>query len=75
MPKNPYLLAQPNWDIVYAVHGLAAAALVGMVMIHVYFALRPEEWWLTRSMFRGWISRKEYLDHCDSGRWAASDKA
>ena len=27
--KNPYLLTQPNWDIVYGLHGLAAAAMAG----------------------------------------------
>ena len=41
-------------------HDLAAMALMTMIMIHIYFALRPDEWHLTRSMFRGWISRKEY---------------
>jgi hypothetical protein len=41
-------------------------------MIHIYFALRPEEWWLTRSMLRGHVSRREYVDHCDRERWRAS---
>ena len=48
-------------------------ALITMVMIHIYFALRPDEWWLTRSMFRGWISRSEYEEHCDSQRWQADE--
>jgi hypothetical protein len=42
-----------------------------MVMIHVYFALRPDEWRLTRSMFRGWITRREFEEHHDTGRWIA----
>ena len=49
-------------------------ALVTMIMIHIYFALRPDEWHLTRSMFRGWISRKEYLDHFDPKRWKAKEE-
>ena len=44
-------------------------AMITLVMIHIYFALRPDEWWLTRSMFRGFVSRKEYVEHCDSSRW------
>jgi formate dehydrogenase subunit gamma len=50
-------------------------ALLTFVMIHIYFALRPEEWWLTRSMFRGYISRKEFAAHCDASRWRTSDSA
>ncbi len=72
--KNPYLFAQPSWDIIYGVHGLAAAAMVGLVIIHIYFAIRPDEWHLTRSMFRGWISRDEYEGHHDPVRWPAKHK-
>src|SRR6266699_1350012 len=71
--RNPYWFAPDTWGVIYSVHGFASMALITLIMIHVYFALRPEERWLTRSMFRGWISRKEYLDHCDRGRWVVSD--
>src|ERR1041385_2335076 len=67
--RDPYWLSTDAWGVVYAIHGLAAMALVTMVIIHVYFALRPDEWHLTRSMLRGWITRKEYLDHHDPQRW------
>jgi formate dehydrogenase subunit gamma len=73
--RNPYWFAPDTWGVIYAIHGFASMALVTLVMIHIYFALRPEEWWLTRSMFRGWITGKEYLEHCDGGRWTASDTA
>jgi cytochrome b subunit of formate dehydrogenase len=73
VPKNPYILEQPTWDVIYALHGLASAALVAMVIIHVYFVLRPDEWHLTRSMFRGWISREEYKANFDASRWNVSD--
>jgi formate dehydrogenase subunit gamma len=73
--RNPYWFAPDTWGVVYSVHGFASMALVTLVMIHIYFALRPDEWWLTRSMFRGWITGKEYLDHCDSRRWTTSDTA
>ena len=61
--RDPYWFTDHGWGVVYAIHDFAAMALVTMVMIHVYFALRPDEWHLTRSMFRGWMTRKEYQDH------------
>ncbi len=67
--RNPYWFSNDTWGIIYAVHGYAAMAMVTMVMIHVYFALRPDEWHLTRSMFRGWMTRKEYAEHHDAERW------
>jgi formate dehydrogenase subunit gamma len=69
--RNPYWFSNDTWGIIYAVHGYAAMAMVTMVMIHVYFALRPDEWHLTRSMFRGWMTRKEYAEHHDAKRWKA----
>ena len=67
--RNPYWFANDTWGIIYAVHGLAAMAMITMLIIHVYFALRPDEWYLTRAMFRGWISRNEYSKHHDPARW------
>jgi thiosulfate reductase cytochrome b subunit len=72
--RNPYVLADYQWGAIYAVHGLAAMALVTMVMVHIYFALRPDEWRLTRSMFRGWITRAEYEEHHDKQRWVADER-
>lgn len=67
--RDPYLFAAGTWGIVYVVHGLAALALVTMVMLHVYFALRPEKLHFTRAMILGWITRAEYAEHHDPGRW------
>ena len=52
-------------------HGLAGVALVGLVIAHVYFAVRPEKWWITKSMIVGWITRRQYLEHHDPQRWVA----
>ncbi len=68
--RNPYVLADYQWGEIYAVHGLAAMALITLVMIHIYYAVHPDEWYLTRSMFRGWITRAEYDRHFDKERWA-----
>ena len=73
--RDPYWFDDLGWGVIYAIHGFVAMALVTMVMIHIYFALRPDEWRLTRSMFRGWITSKEYQDHHDPKRWQAKDEA
>jgi formate dehydrogenase subunit gamma len=67
--RNPYLLADATWGIVYVLHGLAALLLITMVMMHVYFALRPEKLKFTRAMIRGWITRREFDEHHDPNRW------
>jgi cytochrome b subunit of formate dehydrogenase len=72
--RNPYVLADYQWGWIYVVHGFAAMALISMVMVHIYFAARPDEWRLTRSMFRGWITRREYEEHHDKERWAADEQ-
>jgi formate dehydrogenase subunit gamma len=67
--RNPYLLADAVWGIVYVLHGLAALVLVTMVMMHVYFALRPEKLKFTRAMILGWVTRREFDEHHDKERW------
>jgi cytochrome b subunit of formate dehydrogenase len=67
--RNPYLLADSTWGIVYVLHGLAALTLVTMVMMHVYFALRPEKLKFTRAMIAGWITRQEFDENHDKDRW------
>ncbi len=67
--RNPYRLADATWGIVYVLHGLAALLLITIVMMHVYFALRPEKLKFTRAMLRGWVTRKEFDEHHDPTRW------
>jgi cytochrome b subunit of formate dehydrogenase len=69
--RNPYLLGDSTWGLTYVAHGLAGVALVGLVIAHVYFAMRPEKWWITKSMVLGWITRRQYLEHHDPQRWIA----
>ena len=73
--RNPYWFDSDTWGIIYAVHGFASMAMITLVMIHIYFALRPDEWWLTRSMFGGTVSRDEYVEHCDTSRWRPEDRS
>ena len=67
--RDPYMLSDSTWGFTYVTHGLAGVALVGLVIAHVYFAIRPEKRWITRSMILGRITRREYLEHHDPDRW------
>jgi len=67
--RNPYLFADATWGITYVLHGVMGVALVGLVIAHVYFAVRPEKWWITRGMIFGYITRRQYLEHHDPQRW------
>jgi cytochrome b subunit of formate dehydrogenase len=73
--RNPYVLADTTWGFTYVAHGVAGVALVGLVIAHVYFAIRPEKWWITKSMILGWVSRRNYLEHHDPTRWKVSGRA
>jgi cytochrome b subunit of formate dehydrogenase len=64
--RNPYLFGDVTWGVTYVAHGLG---LVGLVIAHVYFAVRPEKWWITKSMLLGWITRRQYLEHHEPERW------
>lgn len=70
--RNPYLFGDATWGGVYVTHGLAGVGLVGLVIAHVYFAVRPEKWWITKSMIFGWITRRQYLEHHEPSRWAVA---
>src|SRR5712691_7717486 len=67
--RNPYYLTDKIWGFTYVTHGLAGVGLVGLVIAHVYFAVRPEKWWITKSMIFGWITRRHYLEHHEPSRW------
>ncbi len=67
--RDPYWLSDQSWGIVYVSHGLAALFLMSIVMIHIYFSLRPEKLMYLRSMIFGWLSRAEFLDLHDPQRW------
>ena len=74
LTRNPYLFSDSTWGFMYVGHGIAGVGLVGLVIAHVYFAVRPEKWWITKSMLLGWITRRQYLEHHDPHRWAIGVK-
>ena len=69
--RNPYLMSDSAWGLTYVFHGLMGVGFVGLVIAHIYFALRPEKLWITKSMIFGYITRRQYLEHHDPDRWVA----
>ena len=51
--RNPSILSDQTWGIVYVLHGVAAMILLFLVIVHVYFAFLPEHRALLISMLRG----------------------
>jgi len=70
LPRNPYLFGDMTWGMMYVLHGLAGVGLIALIMIHIYFALRPEKLVISRSMVYGSMAREHYLEHHDPARWA-----
>jgi cytochrome b subunit of formate dehydrogenase len=68
-PRNPYLFGDMTWGLMYVLHGLAGVGLIALVMVHVYFAVRPEKLDITKSMIFGTMKREFYLTHYDPQRW------
>ncbi len=66
---NPYMLSDSSWGVVYVLHGLSGVGLITLTITHIYFAIRPDKWWITKSMIYGWIPRSEYLGNHDPKRW------
>jgi cytochrome b subunit of formate dehydrogenase len=67
--RDPYLLGDQAWGLVYLLHGFAGAALIALTIIHIYFALRPEKLPVTVAMIRGSMDRAYVLGHHDPSRW------
>jgi len=72
--RNPYWLADSDWGWIYAAHGLCAMAMITLLMLHIYFALRPEKLWITGSMIHGSISAENYREHYDPQRWRVAEQ-
>lgn len=68
-PRNPYLFGDMTWGMIYVLHGLAGVGLIALIMVHIYFGLRPEKRAITKSMIFGWMSRDFYLKEHDPRRW------
>lgn len=56
-----------SWSFV--LHDLFAVGLLGLVMGHIYFALRPNEWEITKSMITGRVTVEEYAEKYNPTSW------
>ena len=72
--RNPYFLSDPTWGVIYVLHGFAALALITLVMLHIYFSLRPEKRHYLRSMITGALTGLELFEHHDPQRWQTGDR-
>lgn len=57
--RNPYIMSDGAWGFTYVLHGLAGVGFVGLVIAHIYFALRPEKLWITKAMIFGFITKRQ----------------
>ena len=51
--RDPSILSDWNWGIVYLLHGAASLLLIFFLILHIYFAFLPEHRDLLRSMVFG----------------------
>ncbi len=72
LARNAYLLEEETWGLMYVLHGLGAVLFVGLTLTHIYFAVRPDKLWMTKSMIFGSVNREQYLAHHDPKRWVVS---
>jgi cytochrome b subunit of formate dehydrogenase len=68
--RNPYLFGDMTWGLMYVLHGLAGVLFITLVIIHIYFAVRPEKLPITAGMVFGTMSREFYVKEHDPARWA-----
>jgi cytochrome b subunit of formate dehydrogenase len=73
--RNPYLFGDMTWGLMYVLHGLCGVGLIGLIMVHIYMALRPEKFVITKSMVFGSMPKEYYLEHHDPERWVVASKA
>ncbi len=71
--RDPLFIPADMRGLVFVLHGFAGLFSITMIMVHVYFACRPEKMYMTRSMFRGWISRREFEQNHDPELWDSTD--
>src|SRR5688500_20069488 len=70
--RNPYIMSDPAWGLTYVLHGLMGVGFVGLVIAHIYFALRPEKFWITKSMIFDYITRDRQSTRLNSSHLVIS---
>jgi len=68
---RPSVEDEGSLGIFFLLHGTATLGLIAFTAIHIYFAVRPEKRFYTRSMVTGWISEAEMKENHDTNKWKA----
>ncbi|MFT6092671.1 MAG: formate dehydrogenase gamma subunit [Pseudohongiellaceae bacterium] len=63
-------MPEDQLGLVFLLHGLSTLGLVALAATHIYFALRPEKLFYTRSMVTGWMSEDEVKANHDPSLWS-----
>lgn len=63
--RDPYKFSLKTWGALTVLHDLAAFGSLFLVILHVYFSLRPEKRMYLRAMLTGFITREELRQHHD----------
>ena len=71
--RDAYMFADATWGLLYAAHGISGILFVTLTLTHVYFAVRPDKLWLTKSMLFGTVDKAHYLSHHDPKRWVVTE--
>ena len=71
--ERPSNLEEGTLGYIFLLHGLSTLALVALAATHIYFSLRPEKLFYTRSMISGWISEEEMAANHDTGKWSPKE--
>ena len=66
--RDPYRFSLGTWGALTVLHDAAAFLSLFLVMIHIYFSLRPEKRMYLRAMIKGWLTREELDEHHDAAR-------
>jgi formate dehydrogenase subunit gamma len=70
--RDAYMFADATWGLLYSAHGVSGVLFVTLTLTHVYFAIRPDKIWLTKSMLFGTVDKAHYLSHHDPKRWVVT---
>jgi formate dehydrogenase subunit gamma len=71
--ERPAVADEAQLGLMFLLHGLATLALIAFTAIHIYFAVRPEKIFYTRSMIKGWVSEAEMEEFHDKNKWKVKD--
>jgi cytochrome b subunit of formate dehydrogenase len=71
--RDPYVFSLRTWGVLTILHDASAFLSLFLVMLHVYFSLRPEKRMYLRAMVKGWITREELRRHHDPEKVAREE--